>query len=112
MKKPEYEDSVLELIPYYNSSATVRQRVWELEQKAGSLPTLFAVLIGAYITAEARHIPIFIVPERYRILIAAIIVAIIFIYRDKRERAKQKAKEAKDKVKGKMDQKQQNITDY
>jgi len=76
---------------------TVRQRVWELEQEAGSLPTLFAVLFGAYIVTEAEHTPIPFIPPRYKVLIAAIGVALLFIYRDKRKRAIKKLKEEKDK---------------
>lgn len=96
-------------IPGYGDK-TVRQRVWELEQKAGSLPMIFAVLIGAYVTSEARHLPLPFIPERYRILLAAIAAALIFIYRDKRERAAQKVKEQANKVKGGKEQ--MNLADY
>lgn len=83
-------------VPGWEDTA-VRQRVWELEQKAGSLPTIFAVLFGAYITSEMEHVPLPYLPPRYKILIAAVVVALLFIYRDQRERAIKKLKEEKDK---------------
>lgn len=97
------------LIPGYGDK-TVRNRIWELEKKAGSLPTLFAVLLGAYIVDEAKNFPIEYLSPRYRVLIAAITVAVLFIYRDKRERA---VKRARDKAKEiSTPAGQQKISDY
>lgn len=90
-------------IPGYGDK-TVRQRIWELEKKAGSLPTLFAVLFGAYVVAEAEQSPIPFIPPRYKVLIAALVVAILFVYRDERERAIKRIKEQKDKIKTSKDQ--------
>lgn len=90
-------------IPGYEDKR-VRQRIWELEQKAGSLPTLFAVLLGSYIVSEAQHSPIPFLPPRYKVLIASVIVAVLFIYRDQRERAAKRAKEQVEKIRQKEGQ--------
>ena len=76
-----------ELIPWYGGKSA-KQRFKELEQKAGTLPVMFALFFTEAIKITALSIPFLhgmeMLPQgiidAFQMLVAAIIVGIIYVY--------------------------------
>lgn len=78
------------LIPLYGKM-TVRKKIGEIEDKAGSLPIIFGVLFTKVI--EQLVLSNFMTALKF--FMAAMLVAVTYIYRHE---AKEKAKEVKENV--------------
>jgi hypothetical protein len=63
---------------------TTRQRIKELEKKAATLPVIFALLFTEAIKSTIGMIPVphITIPTPVKFLIAALIVAVIYIYEE------------------------------
>lgn len=102
-----------ELIPGVGDR-TARQRLRDLEKKAGTLPVIFALLFTEGVKTFVAGLPIPFVPETawfhfilqgLKFILLSLVVAWAYVYEDERreytEKAKEKATDTKDKVKDK-----------
>lgn len=79
---------------------TTLDRVRKLEKKAGTLPVIFALFFTEALKTAIANVPIAI-GNTVKFLLASIIIALIYIYEDKKEVAVEKAKDTAEKAKDK-----------
>lgn len=93
-----------ELLPGFGEKTT-RQRIKELEKRAATLPVIFALLFTEAIKSTIGLIPVpyITIPAPVKFLIAALIVAAIYIYEEDAGMYAEKAKEKVEDVAGSDD---------
>jgi hypothetical protein len=92
---------------------TTAKRVRELEQRAGTMPVIFALLFTEAIKSfiGRMEIPFIHLPSTYKFLIASLVVAVLYIYEDERKEATSKAKDAASEGTKKAAEKAKDVKD-
>lgn len=91
-----------ELIPGLGEKTT-KQKIKDLENKAATLPVIFALLFTEALkkTIELLSLPYITVPSPIKFLLVALVVGVIYVYGVDREMYAQKAKNTAESAKEK-----------